>query len=171
MNIKVQNFEESRRFFPVEGSFHPEGKNLKYRRLTRDFNFSIENIDFTIKEGFWWDGASIPQILWSILGDPWEEHVACAALVHDVLYATQIFPREYADKIFYEINALNGMGVIKNNLFYTGVRVGGKVAWDGKIIDSICGARKHLKMKLFGENYENSIINNMFGYKQLQPLC
>lgn len=145
MNIHFQTYEISKKFFIIdEESSHPEDKKIDYRRLFQDYKFYINGYNFTIKKDFWWDGASIPQFLWSFVGGPWHSEVSAGALIHDVLYLTQIFEREFTDKVFHKVNSKCGMGSFKNKAMYSGVRMGGWKAWKEKTPEMIIGGRKHL---------------------------
>ena len=143
MKIEFQEYEVSKRIFR-NAYLHPEGKNLEYRRLQETFWFIIDGKIFEMSPGFWWDGASIPQIFWSIIGDPWSEDIAPGALIHDVLYATQYYERWKADEILYEVNKLNKMNTVKNHLVYRAVRTAGWKAYSSKTDKQIEGACKHL---------------------------
>ena len=143
MNILFQDYEVSKRIFRSAYQ-HPEGKKLEYRKLTQDFWFIIDGSAFTIKKGFWWDGASIPRIFWTAIGDPWEADIAPGALIHDMLYACQYYQRWKADLIMFEVNKLNGMNAIKNHAVYRALRLGGWKAWNDKTDEMIKGASKHL---------------------------
>ena len=52
----------------------------------------------TVPEGFQTDFASVPRFFWR-LAPPWGKY-SPAAVVHDYLYATAIFPRVVADGVF-----------------------------------------------------------------------
>ena len=143
MNITFQDYEISKRIFK-SAYRHPEGKKLEYRKLTADFWFTIDGDAFTIKRGFWWDGASIPRIFWTVIGDPWEADIAPAALIHDILYATHYFDRAKTDEVMFEVNEINGMNPVKNIAVYRALRIGGWKAWNEKTDEMIAGAKRHL---------------------------
>lgn len=118
------------------------------RCLTEDFVFTVDNLEFTILKGFWYDGASIPKVLWSTVGSPFTGNYVIPTLVHDVFYATHFFPRYKADCILYEMNRYCDVGWFKNNSIYYGVRSGGYWAYSGKSEEQIQGAVKHLEVKI-----------------------
>lgn len=102
-----------------------------------------------IPEGFEYDGASVPRLLWSIVGVSRDGLHRAAALVHDWIYrhggilpdasfwkdnhSIECFPwrRHQADKLFANILALSGVSRLKRRLMYLGVRAGGWIAWRG----------------------------------------
>ena len=147
MKIDFQNHETSDKFFR-KGYKDPEnfGDKLPCRRLSEEFWFEIDGTRFTVLPGFWWDGASIPKALQSVIGGPWEEDISPGCLIHDVLYGTHWFPRGEADKIMYEVNKLNGMGWWKNHTVYSGLYVGGGPAYKNKTREQLEGVRKHVMM-------------------------
>ena len=157
-----QLYEISRRIFKAA---HTESNPAHYqcRELVEPFYFTINNFSFKLNPPFWWDGASIPQFAWSIIGNPWEQDVAPGALVHDCLYATQIFPREICDEIFFQINKKNGMGWFKNHTIYRSVRMGGGSAWKEKTEKHIVKCREHLEIN-------NNPINKIYFYKAFVEL-
>ena len=113
------------------------------RKLVEDFTFVYEGRVYTIKRGFWFDGASIPRFLWRAVGSPMTGKYYLAALVHDMLYATHYFPREVADEVFLNIMEHCGVGMIKRHAMYRGVRMGGWVGWN-KPTEEIVKANKYL---------------------------
>ena len=48
-----------------------------------------------------------------------------AGVIHDWIYCGQIVSRAEADELFREMLEVLGVGVIKRNLMYSGLRVGG----------------------------------------------
>ena len=64
------------------------------------------------------DGASTPEVIWSIPGfDPFEGDTFPAAFAHDQLYAGELCPREQADQILYELLRANGVGWLRANTY------------------------------------------------------
>ena len=143
MNIEFKDYENSKRIFR-KAYIHPEGKKLEYRRLSEDFWFIIDGVEYVMKAGFWWDGASIPQPLWSVIGGPWSADIAPGALIHDILYGGHIFERLLCDQVLHKVNAINNMNSLKNTLVYKGVRMGGWAPYKEKSQENIIGVRKHL---------------------------
>lgn len=145
MRIDFDNCEESRKYFK-SAYRDPEvfRHHRAYRKLTGEFHFSIDNVSYTIKPGFWWDGASIPRFLWPVIGNPWAEDIAPGALIHDALYGSHAFPRHKCDDIMDAVNNKNGMSWWRRRAVREGLRVGGAGAYTSKTIQNINGVRRHL---------------------------
>jgi hypothetical protein len=88
------------------------------------------------------DGASIPRLLWSLIGGPYEGKHRVPALSHDALYRThevvmmhQDLPmpvsinRRTADRMFLEGMRARGMAEWRCQIRYWGVRLGGRRGW------------------------------------------
>jgi len=145
MKIIFQEYEESRKYFNLNdianGKFNTKAE---FRVLTKNYDFYIKGVKFTILKGFWWDGASIPRACKSIAGGSWDRDISPGGLIHDILYNTQIFLRCFCDDVLFNVNKLNDMSFIKNHIIYHSVRIGGWVAWNDKELTHIDGCRKHL---------------------------
>jgi hypothetical protein len=114
------------------------GNNNKnsYKLLT-DLSIELSNGRLiNIPEGYVWDLASVPRLLWAIC--PPDSDAELAFLIHDYLYENQINNRKWADNEMlkwsiitngtYKISLRN----IDNYVRYWAVRLGGKKAWDTK---------------------------------------
>lgn len=74
------------------------------------------------------DFASVPRwtlVGYALVGGKADE----AAVVHDLLYSTQRYPRELCDKIFEEAIMALGYSAGTASLMYSGVRAGGWATW------------------------------------------
>ena len=83
-----------------------------------------------IPESFKWNGASIPPMLWAILGSPFSPKLMVPSLVHDYLYIhgkALGFSRKQVDKLFRKLLLANGVPEEDAETIYLGVRVGGKL--------------------------------------------
>ena len=91
----------------------------------------VESLGYkiTVKKGFDFDGASIPQALWSVYGNPLSGKFRIAALVHDALYASAELPREVADSIFLDLMKQHEVVYLKRQTMYYAVRSAGWYAW------------------------------------------
>ena len=91
----------------------------------------VESLGYkiTVKKGFDFDGASIPQALWGLYGNPLSGKFRIAALVHDALYASQVLEKSTCDSIFLELMKTHGVGYIKRYSMYNAVKVFGLKAW------------------------------------------
>ncbi len=71
------------------------------------------------------DGASIPKILWSVVGHPFSKKIRKAAIIHDYIYGNLLkygYNRKDADLLFYDALIVNDVFWIKAKLFYYSVR-------------------------------------------------
>ena len=91
----------------------------------------VESLGYkiTVKNGFDFNGASIPQSLWSVYGNPLSGKFRIAALVHDALYASQKVSRELADAIFLDLMKQHEVGYLKRQTMYYAVRSAGWYSW------------------------------------------
>lgn len=78
-----------------------------------------------IPKTFQSDGASIPQIVWSAVGHPFQKYVRPAAILHDFLYRSQIFDKDICDQLFYDAMICSGVPSAKAQTFYLAVKLFG----------------------------------------------
>jgi hypothetical protein len=88
----------------------------------------------TVKAGARTDGASIPRLLWTLVGPPMRDsRVTPAAIIHDQLYATTglcgQLSRASCDAIFYRALCAAGCQKHRAWLYWSGVRLGGWIGW------------------------------------------
>src|SRR3990167_2908063 len=101
--------------------------------ITEDFRYYSKTAGLVVvPAGFVTDGASIPSILWGIVGSPWSGNYPGAAVIHDYVYCKQEFKRVVCDKIFLEAMAVLGFNWGKRRLMYTALRMFGWLAWKKK---------------------------------------
>lgn len=105
----------------------------KYRLLkTVNVKLSDGNI-IVIPEGYEWDLASVPRLLWGIV--PPDSDAELAFLIHDYLYENQINSRKWADAEMLQWSIVtNGtqkwsIRNVDNYIRYWAVRLGGQKAW------------------------------------------
>ena len=113
--------------------------------LAEDYSCPLPALSCRIvaKAGQFTDGASIPRIFWSIIGNPYEPDYSAAAFVHDCLYCSQLLRRRQADKVFYKI-LLSTTEKYKAKILYLAVRCFGWIAWRNKSAKSIEKAREKI---------------------------
>jgi len=87
---------------------------------------------YFVEAGFVTDGASIPRLLWPLIGHPIDPSYYPAAIVHDSLYCNQPVTRGCADAVFCRLLRRLGVARWRVALMYTGVRLGGWVGWSKK---------------------------------------
>lgn len=117
---------------------------------------SAGEIEVHVPNGFVYDGASVPRVLWSLAGLHPDGLMRAASLVHDYIYIwkgelkpwtksykhgciawvadTRVsmavkFTRKQADDLFLLMLKASGMSWSKRNKAYLGVRLGGWVPW------------------------------------------
>ena len=78
-----------------------------------------------IPAGFATDGASIPRLLWRLLGHPFQSDYIEVFVRHDYRYQTGSLSRKEADKEMLDGLKRAGMGWLKRYTIYWGVRIGG----------------------------------------------
>jgi len=92
---------------------------------------SLESDEYyTVPAQFRTDFASIPRMLWTLIGHPAGKY-AQAAVLHDWLYATAPVSRQRADALFFEAMGVLRVRRSRQWALWSGVRVGGWWAWWG----------------------------------------
>lgn len=96
-------------------------------RLKDDFYVSINGNELVVPEGFETDLASVPRlpIVYMTMGSTGHK----AAVLHDWIYATNLYPRAECDSIFYEALLECGINKIQAYAMYLGVRAGGNAPY------------------------------------------
>ena len=83
-----------------------------------------------IAANFRTDGASIPRIVWTLLGvDRLHPSIAAAAVAHDALYAAHFTTRAQADRIFFQLAKRNGLAAHRAAIMWGALRAFGWIAW------------------------------------------
>jgi hypothetical protein len=108
--------------------FDVSNGRVKYR-LTDDIKMEIWGETMVFKKGFVYDGASIPQFLWSLY-PPINSKYFWSSLIHDYLYTTQKYPKILADIIFFLCVKKESNSIKLALRFYFAVAFGGKRAWN-----------------------------------------
>ena len=128
--------------------------NLKVNILKEDLFILLEDIEvealgytIMVKSGFDFDGASIPRPLWGVFGNPLSGDFRIAALVHDVLYASQKLPRKVCDDIFLELMKLHGVSYAKRYSMYLAVRSAGGFVWEKNKKEDLVKYREFITIK------------------------
>lgn len=94
---------------------------------TFSYIFDDMGIRTTIQQGFKTDGASIPRLLWRVIGHPFAPCTIRAVVVHDYLYSRHCdlkMDRKKADREFINIMKADNVNIIKRIIMYFGVRIG-----------------------------------------------
>lgn len=111
------------------------GKFIKKNQwaIIADFRYNSPMVGtITVPKGFVTDGASIPSILWGVIGSPWSGNYPEAAVIHDYVYRKQEFTRAICDKIFLEAMSILGVSLLKRRLMFRALRIFGWLAWKNK---------------------------------------
>jgi hypothetical protein len=114
-------------------------------KLQDDFMYEDDSVQVTVKSSFITDGASIPKMFWSILGDPLSNDLLKPAIIHDGLYTLMQLPRDKCDKLLKEMLLFNGTSQVKANLIYYAVRSFGGSHWKKDTTDAMKFVQINLK--------------------------
>jgi hypothetical protein len=125
----------------MDGDKGPVGFISPYLHMVRETD--AKSTDFTVaddfiaiwhdhligaKSGYLSDGASIPRAFWSIVGHPFGPYLG-AAVIHDILYETQVVSRSAADGIFRDLVKALRISRLRRYAMYSAVRAAGMVPW------------------------------------------
>lgn len=91
-----------------------------------------EAFSFVDKDGIQWtapagaviDGASIPRVLWYLIGSPYSGHYRRASVIHDVYCVTQSRPHQQVHRMFYDAIRADGVNKAKALAMYMALKVG-----------------------------------------------
>ena len=106
--------------------------------LIEDYTYERAPIRITVREGFVYDGASIPRVFWRFIGPPAAGKYAHASLLHDWLYVHKYIirdgqkvtiTRKEADDIMLMVMKEDGVAWWRRNAIHRAVRLGGGRAW------------------------------------------
>jgi hypothetical protein len=97
--------------------------------LQDNFSYEDDYIQVTIKSNFITDGASIPKVFWSVVGNPLENDLLKPAIIHDGLYTLMQLKRLECDKLFKDMLLFNGTSKMKAYFIYYAVRLFGGAYW------------------------------------------
>jgi hypothetical protein len=95
-------------------------------RLLEDFTFTDPSSQlWTAPKGSHADGASIPRILWSMIGGPLDGKYRDASIIHDFYCSKRHKPWQSVHRVFYEAMLTSGVPEPKALIMYAGVYMGG----------------------------------------------
>jgi len=99
--------------------------------LLEDFKIRYNGYLITALKGFDYDGASIPRIMRSIVGDKMSHDIIVPALFHDLFYCVHLdpFDRPSADSFFQNVAGVYGADQAKRLAIWTAVRSFGWSCW------------------------------------------
>jgi hypothetical protein len=108
---------------PINVSLLKDGRNTE---LLLDVTYTDPaGKMWSAPKGFISDGASIPQVFWSIVGGPWDGPYRNAAIVHDQYCVTKSEPSPDVHRMFYKACRAEGVTEVKAKALYAAVRIGG----------------------------------------------
>ena len=91
-------------------------------RLLDDFSYvDSKGATWPAPKGSVVDGASIPQVLWSVVGSPYTGEYRNASVIHDVACVKRDRPWEDVHRMFYEACRAGGVAEQKAKLMYAAV--------------------------------------------------
>ena len=111
----------------IDFKFADDGRSVIY---DTEYYYLIDDEQLCIDKGTKSDGASIPRLFWRSLGSPFVGKHRRACLGHDDLYSKNYKNRKFCDKFMLQLMKEDGVGFIRRQLIYQGVRMGGWVAWN-----------------------------------------
>lgn len=152
MKMRLFNFKGQPDVLPISEDLYQLDENYEVGLL----HPKAGEIEVHVPEGFIYDGASVPRVLWSLTGLHPDGLMRAASLVHDYIYIWKgelkpyteehhhgayswtasirvpmavKFTRKQADDLFLLMLKASGMSWWKRNKAYAGVRLGGWVPW------------------------------------------
>ena len=100
----------------------PSPRLQKLQQLLDDFGYvDPRGVLWPAPKGSIIDGASIPQVLWSVVGSPYTGEYRDASVVHDVACTKRDRPWQDVHRMFYEACRAGGVGEQKAKLMYAAV--------------------------------------------------
>ena len=122
------------RYVPPEVTYHYTGRpcwafwrRTGYWQTTAPWQLGINGHLISVPEGFKFDIASIPRVLWPLIG-PMELGLP-APLAHDFFYRFRDVSRRVADRLFRQVMRAEGVGWCRRWLGWLAVRVFGWFAY------------------------------------------
>jgi hypothetical protein len=106
-------------------------------KLVKDWYFCIDNKKIWIPKDYYYNGASIPRIFWSIIGSPFEPDFWSAAMGHDYLYLLHLVDRSTADECLYQLLLQSNVNTIRAHIIWAAVRTCGMLAWNNDSSDKL----------------------------------
>lgn len=115
-----------KKFSSLEVTALEDGYNW---RLDKPFYYISGDISVVVPKDFTTDFASIPRAVWHIVGAPATGKHRYAAVVHDWLYATELYDRKRCDDIFLQAMKDSDVAYWRRNAMYYAVRWFGWRVW------------------------------------------
>ena len=111
----------------------PNGRDM---RLLEAFSFADTERIWTAPAGAIINGASIPKMMWSLIGSPFVGRYRNASVLHDYYFTVRTEPTVDVNHMFYKAMLASGVSVLKANIMWDAVNDFG-IIWDenGDIIE------------------------------------
>ena len=87
-------------------------------------NKKFKQYEFEIKEGYCYDGASIPRFFWRVIGSNAQAEFLIPALIHDVICENHQYVnnnRELSSNVFRALLIASGVSELKANIMFLAV--------------------------------------------------
>jgi len=114
---------------------------VKKVELTQDLVWEDDVYHIRCKAGLESDGASVPQIFWTLF-PPFAGKYLEAAVLHDGLYMSEAFERDVCDTYFLTAMKQLGVSAWKRYTMFYAVRGFGWTVWNRHTRSSVEAARK-----------------------------
>ena len=124
-----------------------EKVNSREYKLTESIEVVVNKSRITVYEGFIFDGASVPRVLWNIIGSPFTGKYTLASLIHDALYRSESLKRKECDEIFLEIMKKSNVNYIKRYAMYYGVRASGGLIWRNHSVEEVSYNKNFIRVQ------------------------
>jgi hypothetical protein len=98
------------------------------------------------------DGASIPRILWPLLGGPFEGKYRNASIIHDWYCDIRVRPWKQVHRMFYDAMITSLVSVRKAKVLYAGVYMGGP-RWSKTVVVNTRLATGHRSPTAYKSTY------------------
>lgn len=119
--------------------------------LLEDFVFVAANgKKYSVPRGYWYDGATIPPILWQITYSPFDPIVLPAAAAHDFLFTSKILSREAANETLEKLLLENNASTIKTRIIKKGVDMFSASYWEDTHQDRLYVEALKQRIRQFG---------------------
>lgn len=106
-------------------------------QLVQPFGFLDENqIRWPVPSGTKVDGASIPKVLWPLIGGPFEGKYRYASVIHDYYCDTRLRPWRMVHRVFYNAMRVSDTPETLAKLMYAGVLFGGP-RWSDTVVENV----------------------------------
>lgn len=99
-----------------------EPRNKPYYEVMQDFSFiDKDGHKWTTRKGYKTDGASIPRLLWSVIGDPYGGGYIKSAVIHDQACDDRDRTWQETHRVFFDAMIEEGVNPTKAYIMYAAV--------------------------------------------------